>query len=246
MRRLSLFLFLTIALSACSGHADKPVIGISCGVTSGGTSQLGQAYVESVTLAGGIPVIIPTVRSDEEAADLVALFDGIIFSGGEDVQPSIYGEEVLNETVKSNVPRDVSDFALAKAALSLKKPILAICRGAQLMNVAMGGSLYQDIPSQVPDAVVHGGGAMHKIGLEHDGFLYRIYGTDSLSVNSFHHQGVKDPAPSLKIAARTSDGLVEAFETPLVWAVQFHPEKMIHEGDRSWVPVFSEWMKGMK
>ena len=241
-----LFLLLSVILSACSGgHMDKPLIGISSGVTNGVTSQLGDSYIEAVTLAGGVPVIIPTVRNDEEAARVVAAFDGIIFSGGEDVQPSYYSEAVLNETVKWNIIRDVSDIALARAALAQKKPILGICRGSQLMNVAMGGTLYQDIPTQLPDAVRHSRGASHMIGLDHSGFLYRIYGSDSLMVNSFHHQGVKDPAPSIKIVARSADGFVEAFESGNVWGVQFHPEKMIQSGDHSWVPLFSEWMKGM-
>ena len=246
MSKKSFLFLLALVLTACSaGHKGGPVIGISCGVSSGGTSSLGDSYVEAVNLAGGIPVMIPTVRNDEEAARVVALFDGIIFSGGEDVQPSYYSEAVLNETVNWNIIRDVSDIALARAALAQKKPILGICRGSQLMNVAMGGTLIQDIPTQVPQTVGHSRGNMHMIGLEKDGFLYRIFGADSIRVNSFHHQGVKDPAPSVKIVARTGDGVVEAYEADKVWGVQFHPEKMIQDGDLSWVPIFSEWMKVM-
>ena len=165
--------------------------------------------------------------------------------GGEDVDPSRYGEEVWNETVYVDSIRDNSDFLLAEAALASGKPILAICRGHQMMNVAMGGSLIQDIPTQVPDSLRHGGGAMHKIGVEKDSFLYRLYGQDSLEVNSFHHQAVKDPAPGVRVTARAPDGVIEAYEAPGVIAVQFHPEKMV-EDDPFWLPLFEAYVDRLK
>ena len=114
-----------------------------------------------------------------------------------------------------------------------------------MMNVAMGGSLIQDIPTQVPDSLRHGGGAMHKIGVEKDSFLYRLYGQDSLEVNSFHHQAVKDPAPGVRVTARAPDGVIEAYEAPGVIAVQFHPEKMV-EDDPFWLPLFEAYVDRLK
>ena len=107
----------------------------------------------------------------------------------------------------------------------------------------MGGSLYQDIPSQVPQTVGHSGGVFNKIGLEGESLLSRLYGPDSLVVNSFHHQAVKDPAPGIRITARSDDGLVEAYETDQVWAVQFHPEKMLQKGEEKWLKLFEAYVE---
>jgi putative glutamine amidotransferase len=105
----------------------------------------------------------------------------------------------------------------------------------------MGGSLYQDIPAQLPQAVTHGGGALHKIKPQPGTVLARLYGTDSLEVNSYHHQAVKDPAPGIRIAAYSPEGIVEAYETDQVLAVQFHPEKDLKRGDDRWLPLFQEF-----
>ena len=139
--------------------------------------------------------------------------------------------------------RDVSDILLAKAALASGKPILAICRGEQLMNVVLGGSLYQDIPTQVDTLVKHGGGTWHKIGVEKGSALYDLFGQDSLTVNSFHHQAVKDVAPGIRVTAYSPNGIVEAYEYGnQVIAVQFHPEGMIRTDD-SWLSLFKLFVK---
>ena len=158
------------------------------------------------------------------------------------MDPARYGETVLNGTVEIDSLRDRSDFLLARAAIASGKPVLAICRGSQLLNVVLGGSLYQDIPTQCPDALRHSDGAMHDIGLAEGSVLARIYGPDSLNVNSMHHQAVKDPAPGITITGRAADGTVEAWETPNIWAVQFHPEKMLRAGDERWIPLFEAFV----
>ena len=188
-------------------------------------------------------MVLPTVRDAGAADDLLRNLDGIVFSGGEDVDPRWYGEDVWNETVEVDSLGDRSDSLLARASLAARKPVLAICRGEQLMNVILGGSLYQDLPSQRESPVRHSGGAMHPIGLEKGGFLAELYGPDSLTVNSFHHQAVKAAAPGVTIIARSADGVVEAFESDRIWAVQFHPEKMLQDGDGTWLPLFEAFVK---
>lgn len=244
MRRIIPLLLTVLALAACH-REQRPLVGISCARNASGGTTLAKTYTNAITRAGGLPVILPTVSDPAVARDLLEQLDGIVFSGGEDVDPSRYGEEVWNETVYVDSIRDNSDFLLAEAALASGKPILAICRGHQMMNVAMGGSLIQDIPTQVPDSLRHGGGAMHKIGVEKDSFLYRLYGQDSLEVNSFHHQAVKDPAPGVRVTARAPDGVIEAYEAPGVIAVQFHPEKMV-EDDPFWLPLFEAYVDRLK
>ncbi len=236
MKRL-LLLFSVLALTGCAYRA--PLIGISGSYASEGvgSTTLNTNYSQAISKAGGVPVVIPTLSSREEADAVLAKLDGIVFSGGEDLDPSLYGETVLNETVFVNSVRDDSDVFLAKAAVASKKPILAICRGEQLMNVVLGGSLYQDLAEQKPENVGHGG-TTHKILAETGSLLAKLYGTDSLEVNSSHHQAVKQVAPGLKVTAYSNDGIVEAYEGDNLIAVQFHPEKLVRAGDKKWLEFF--------
>jgi len=240
MRRIVL-LFAVLAAAACSHKA--PLIGISGSYASEGVgaTTLNTNYSQAISKAGGVPVVIPTLNSREEADAVLAVLDGIVFSGGEDLDPSLYGEAVLNETVFVDSVRDVSDVFLAQAALASKKPILAICRGEQLMNVVLGGSLWQDLAEQMPDNVGHGG-TTHKILAEPGSLLAELYGTDSIEVNSTHHQAVKDVAPGLKVTARSGDGIVEAYEGDNLIAVQFHPEKLVRAGDDKWLEIFKTFI----
>lgn len=239
MKRI-IFALSLLLLASCARQAT-PMIGISCSRSNSGAAQLNTSYTEAVTKAGGVPVVLPTVGTPEEAAALLEKLDGIVFSGGEDVDPAMYGETIWNGTVYIDHVRDRSDSLLARAALASGKPILAICRGSQLMNVMLGGTLYQDIPSQLPEARRHSG-ATHTIAAEPGSVLAGLFGTDSLTVNSLHHQGVKDPAPGLRITARAADGMVEGYETDQVLAVQFHPEKLLQAGETRWIPFFETFV----
>lgn len=242
MKRILVALTLLVLL-ACSAPARKPVIGISSSRSmTSGTIQLSPAYTDAIMKAGGTAVLLPVIYTREQADALLCTLDGIVFSGGVDVNPAWYGEELLNETVEVDPVRDLSDSLLSRAALASGKPILGICRGEQLLNVILGGSLYQDIPSQVEGHGIHGGGARHLIQIEKGSFLYDILGVETLEVNSYHHQAVKDPAPGIKIAARSEDGIVEAYEADRIWAVQFHPEKLLAEGDETILPLFRAWI----
>ena len=224
MRRFQLIaIIICVAVVSCCRNA--PLIGVTS-LRYEAYDAVGGEYSEAISGAGATALIVPYVHSEEEAARIVGKLDGIVFTGGQDIQPALYGEEVLNGLVQSDALRDRSDSLLARAALASGKPILAICRGSQLMNVLLGGSLYQDIPTQIPGGAAHT--AVLKAAIEPDTFLDRIFDQDSLTVYCGHHQAVKEPAPGVKSAARTPDGIVEAWECGQVWAVQFHPEGLIN------------------
>lgn len=239
MRKFYLLLAVVCCL-ACTSKA--PVIGISSGWDRG-RIDVSDAYAFAVRAAGGVPVVLPPVLTAEEASEVLSHVDALVLTGGEDVDPARYGEAVLNETVEVNSKRDTSDFLLASEALRRGLPILGICRGEQLMNVVLGGSLYQDIPSQVgskhrqtePDGV-----GTHMIYLEPDSRLREMLGCDSLMVNSFHHQAVKEPGAGVCVVARAADGVVEAWERKGIVCVQFHPELMIKGGDTAFLPIFQD------
>ena len=241
-KRLSIFLCLLVVMSFCScSKQTAPLIGISCGRSATGAVNLSSAYTDAIARAGGVPVVLPIIDDPALAENLLGKLDGIVFSGGPDLDPAEYGEEILNETVSIDAVRDRSDLLFARAALASGKPVLAICRGEQLMNVVLGGTLYQDIPAQV-DTVVKHSGFDHRIGVEKGSVLYEIFGQDSLTVNSSHHQAVKDPAPGIRITAHAPDGIVEAYEYENVLAVQFHPERMV-QTDASWLALFKHFVE---
>ena len=241
MKRITLFLFALLLLAAC-GRQQSPLVGISSGRSATGLSTLSPNYPNAILRAGGVPVIFPTIDTEEAAAALVASVDAVVFSGGPDIDPSYYGETHWNETVKVDTVRDVSDLLLMKAALASGKPVLGICRGEQLLNVVLGGSLIQDIPTQVDTVVKHSGGALHRIGVEKGSVLYKLFGEDSLTVNSFHHQAVNRVAPGVRVTAHAPDGVVEAYEYgDRLIAVQFHPEGMVRT-DESWLALFRHFL----
>lgn len=246
MKRILTILAIAILAAACAGPKSAkapgaPLIGITPSF-SGTNSSVSQSYVNAVRKAGGVPVILPGVKTKDEADALMASIDGVIFSGGEDVDPARYGEEIWNESVGINFPRDTSDFLMAQAARDRAIPIMGICRGSQLLNVAYGGSLWQDIPSQLgPEhrASYKPGEGVHAIGLEKGSRIREILAdADSVWVNTHHHQAVKDIAPGCKVTARSPEGIVEAWEGPGVFCVQFHPEEMIWWGDDTYMPLF--------
>src|SRR5262249_24538288 len=152
-----------------------------------------------------------------------------------DVQPEIFGETILNETVEIDTPRDASELPLIRLALARDIPIFAICRGIQSLNVCLGGTLYQDIPAQMLSHIGHSQNeppqqATHSIEIKDGSRLASIVGSKSMAVNSMHHQALKDVGSDLKVVARAEDGIIEAAEMPekrFVLAVQFHPEEMV-------------------
>ena len=190
------------------------------------------SYVHAVSDAGGIPVQLPLV--DKEDADrLIESVDGLMLTGGPDVTPILYGEEPCNKMGACNRHNDEMEIALLMAAVAAKKPVLGICRGLQVINVAYGGTLYQDIPSQVPNSIMHLQPSgreeeTHSVAITPGSYAYEVHKSEKIYVNSFHHQGIKDLAEGFKITGMAPDGIPEAIENDdaSIFAVQWHPEEM--------------------
>lgn len=209
----------------------KPVIGIVPLVDMGRDSLwMLPGYMEGVAQAGGLPVMLPLTEAGEDIGQLVELCDGLLFTGGHDVSPALYGEEVLPVCGELCPARDRMEKPLLLAAVEADKAILGICRGFQFLNAALGGTLYQDLPAQRPSDCDHHMAApydreAHCVSLR--GPLAEALGAGETGVNSCHHQGIKALAPGLSVMAAAPDGLAEAVWMPerrFVWAVQWHPE----------------------
>ncbi len=204
--------------------------------------SLSNRYAQAVIQAGGIPIIIPCIDSKDLVEEYVRRSDGVLLTGGDDIQPRIYFPKLsdkLAKTVGSIEPeRDVLELMMVDEVFRQQKPLLAICRGHQLLNVALGGDLIVDIPTQIPRAIDHRcmnrkGDKVHEVTLTPDSLLAKITGERILGVNSTHHQSVGRVAKALQVTAKSSDGIVEAMELknpgllPYLLAVQFHPERLV-------------------
>ena len=197
--------------------------------------RLNNAYVNALESAGLVPVVVPPLTSNEGVHAILSRVDGLLLTGGEDVEPSLYGQPRSSKCHESNISRDHTEIALVKAAREMGLPVLAICRGPQLLNVALGGTLIQDIPSEVPNALAHEvredrAARVHDVSIEPGSRLAKAIGKTQITVNSLHHQSVLDVAPGMRVTARAPDGIVEAIEsTDDDWwalAVQWHPEEL--------------------
>ncbi|MBM4049507.1 MAG: gamma-glutamyl-gamma-aminobutyrate hydrolase family protein [Planctomycetes bacterium] len=216
----------------------KPLIGITCSFKPDGRGQTltPAAYHDAVQRAGGAPILLPPLEADEDIAELLRRLDGLLLSGGPDINPVRYGEEKHEKTMLLAERREHFDLKMAAAAIAAGVPTLGVCLGAQEVNVACRGSLIQDIPSLCPGALVHaaptsgGGETMHEVTIEQGSRLHRILGVTRLSVNSSHHQAARQPGQRLKVCARCDDGIVEALEgddESFVLAIQWHPERIV-------------------
>ncbi len=189
-------------------------------------------YMDGIAQAGAVPIIFPFSNDKDEISRLVHICGGILFTGGQDVSPRLYGEEPLDGLVACCEKRDAMETTVLKISMELDKPVLGICRGIQFINAALGGTLYQDLPAQHPSDIRHHQHApydvpAHDVELIRDSPLYECLKTSTLPVNSYHHQAVKKNAPGLEAMAFSPDGLVEAMYMPsqkFLWAVQWHPE----------------------
>jgi putative glutamine amidotransferase len=220
-----------------------PTIGISCTEIETGSTQhpprLGQnrSYLNAVTRAGAVPFLIPHLADQSRLRTLYEQADGLLLPGGIDIDPTFYDQTRHQKLGPVDPEQDETELTLTRWAMAESKPLLAICRGIQVLNVALGGSLYQDIQVQVPEAKKHNWHPgfprdylAHTVVIVPQTRLAQILGTTTLQVNSLHHQALQNVAPALTITARAPDQIIEAVEAPdhtFAVAVQWHPEELI-------------------
>jgi putative glutamine amidotransferase len=226
---------------------QKPLIGLT---TTRMPNQDGRPafavnvpYVKAVSAAGGLPVLIPLGLPEDDLDALLQSLDGILFTGGGDIDPRRYGNQPHPKVDNIDVDRDRVELHLAQTVAGNGKPFLGICRGFQVLNIALGGSLYEDILDQYPGAIQHDHHSdprnflSHRVNLENGSLLAHILPGSQVQVNSLHHQGVRQLSQQLRPTAYASDGIIEAFELaghPFGLAVQWHPEELQeHEGMRA-------------
>ncbi len=226
-----------------------PHIGITCDLDDQRTTNtLPRAYVRAVMRAGGIPRVLPIPEMEhtpggftpgngvgEDWGEWLSGLDGLLLSGGGDLDPALFGEEPLPGLGGVDLHRDALEMALARAARRRKMPLLGICRGCQVLNVALGGTIYQDLPSQRPEGLLQhrqpypGTFPSHSMTVREGTRLAHVLGSLSVRVNSFHHQAVRDVAPGLEAVAWAPDGVVEGIEAPegpFLLGIQSHPERL--------------------
>ena len=242
-----LFCVIVCVVSVSQAREKSVVIGVSASKPSSAT----ETYIKAIRRAGGTPIIIPITTREAELKAILKRIDGVVMTGGEDVEPWRYGEQPIPELGGVYPARDEFDIKLIQMAAAKKLPIMGICRGVQAMNVAFGGTLYQDIPSQLPNSKVDhyfGTKRAHKIEIKQESRLHTILG-DSAIVNSVHHQSVKDIALGFIVTAVAEDGVVEGIEMKSgkpIFGIQFHPEVFVAAGDNDFLGLFEYFVKAAK
>lgn len=235
-----------------STEHKRPIIGITTyrkqsRDTNRAMFGLMRDYVQAVTNGGGVPLLIPLGLAEEDLLQIVERLDGLVLPGGGDIEPEYYNGSPHVKLRGIDPDRDRVEIYVAQQATRLKKPFLAICRGHQILNVALGGTMWEDLASQYPDAINHDfydqgkrNDLPHSVNVFPDSRLATILGGGSIMVNSLHHQGVRNIAPELMVTAVAPDGLVEGLEVsgnPFGIGVQWHPENLI-EDDPAMLALF--------
>ncbi len=239
----------------------KPLIGVTAGEVENkkwpwSPIIYGQShtYIDAIIHAGGIPVIIPLTQDDSVTEAIYKKLDGILFSGGNDISPGLYGKQPLETDLDVSDFRDGVEAQLMRLALKDHKPILGICRGAQLLNALCGGTLYQDIAHDLPDAHNHESSTeaqntthiAHLLKIAEHSRLAEILGTTPVKTNAHHHQAVKRIGDNLQAVAWAEDGIIEAIEQPgdaFVIGVQSHPESLESAAEPRWQRLFSAFVE---
>ncbi|MBQ8617274.1 MAG: gamma-glutamyl-gamma-aminobutyrate hydrolase family protein [Clostridia bacterium] len=215
----------------CAGK--KPVIGVVPLVDMQRESYwMLPGYMKGIEMAGGLPMMLPLTSSKEDIRQILSLCDGILFTGGQDVEPKVYGAKRLDVCGECCAQRDAMEVLLLDEALRQDKPLLGICRGLQLFNACLGGTLYQDLPTQHVSDIRHSQRPpydvpVHSVRLFENTPLHALLKKREIRVNSYHHQAICNLSNQLEAMAAAPDGLIEAIYHPgkrFVWAVQWHPE----------------------
>ena len=225
----------------------KPIIGITTSVDEQKNSSILGAYVKAIETAGGAPILLPYIEDDGAIEAALGACDGVLFSGGLDIDPVRYNEQKSDTCGDISLYRDEVEFKILEKAMKIDLPILAICRGCQLVNVALGVTLYQDIPSELGTDIRHRQiedkfSYSHDVIIEEGTPLFKLLGEKRIRANSFHHQAIKGLAPTLLSMASADDGVVEA-----VWcdsvrylrAYQWHPERLFDENNKK---IFADFV----
>lgn len=229
----------------------KPIIGLIPLVDEERESYwMLPGYMEGVRAAGGIPVMLPLTTSREELMQIDTVCDGYLLTGGQDVTPALYGEQPAPECGAGLEQRDIMEKVVLDMAIEGDKAVLGICRGIQFMNAALGGTLYQDIPTQRAEYVEHHQNGhydepVHMNYIEEGTPLHELLGLSELAVNSYHHQAVKTLAPKLCMMACSEDGLVESVYMPdrhFIWGLQWHPE-FSYRSDANSMKIFDAFVR---
>lgn len=231
----------------------KPVIGVSSNLTDLILS-VPTDNIHAIARFGGVPIVLPNMEIDiiESIANLI---DGLLLTGGGDIDPTLFGEEPHRGLGNIVPERDEFEIALIKKMLEQNKPILGICRGAQILSIAVGGDMYQDIYDQVKvDLLQHDQKATrthasHYVQVNEGTVLQQIIGENRIKVNSFHHQAVREVPKGYKISGLASDGIIEAFESenhPFVLGLQWHPECLVNKEDAPSIAIFKKFIEACK
>jgi len=208
--------------------------------------------VKAIQRAGGIPVLLPYFLQEEEIVEITERIDGLYATGGGDIDPILFGEEPHPKLGTIIPERDQSECLLVQKMLELKKPILGVCRGSQILNIAAGGDMYQDIYSQIDEELLqHDQKApfdygSHFVNVTEGSLLHRLTGVRKLRVNSFHHQSNRDVPAGFVVSGKANDGVVEAIESmdhPFVLGVQWHPEGMILANDHASTKIYQGFVE---
>ena len=229
---------------------QKPIIGITALYDNEKDSYwMLPSYIDAVRRAGGYPILLPPTADEEEVHKTAKTCNGLLFAGGQDVSPRLYGKENDTGNIVTCERRDTFERLLLRYAVEHDIPTLGICRGLQLINAVLGGTLYRDLPTQNPSEVCHRQERpytipSHTVQIRKESALYALLKTGTLAVNSCHHQGIERLAPTLQVMATAPDGLIEAVDKPdqrFLWAVQWHPE-MMPVGDVSSYTIFKAFI----
>lgn len=233
----------------------RPLIGIPCHSGVGAESDRpiffnNIAYIRAVETAGGVPILIPILDDLAGLQTLLPRLDGILFSGGIDVHPLNYNEEPLPGLGKTNPQLDELELALARWVINENLPTLGICRGMQMLNVSLGGNLYQDLESQYPDSLKHPNWELprnqkiHSVKIQEASRMEALLGRNEIGVNSLHHQAIKQAGSGVVISGRAEDGVAELMEVPehrFMLAAQCHPEELWND-EPAWKNLFGAFI----